>query len=186
MLARIEQVGNLSSAEIIEYANSDRIANGSEIFRFYEPNLDVFFYTASERERSFVEENLDNYEPQGQVYTGAPHDEDLDSLTGAKPVYRFLNVDAGVHVYTIAPRERDSILENLPNYNYEGVAYYGFETEQPGTIPVYRFLNTNTGTHFYTTSVAERDDIAQNAPNYQLEGDIESGGITFYVPEAEI
>lgn len=175
----IEQVANLTSEQIVEYANSDRIVNGSEIFRFYEPNLDVYFYTSSEKERVNVEENLNNYEPQGNVFSGAPHDQDSDSLTGAKPVYRFLNVDAGVHVYTIEGKERDFILENLPNYTYEGVAYYGFETEQPDTVPLYRFLNVDTATHFYTTSVAERDDFVENFPNYQLEGD---GGITYYVP----
>ena len=182
----IEQVANLTSEEIIEYANSDRIADGSDISRFYEPNLDVFFYTASERERVNVVDNLPNYESEGNVFVGAPHDEDSDSLTGAKPIYRHLNVDAGVHVYTILEQERDFIIENLPNFLYEGVAYYAYETEQPDTIPVYRLLNVNTGTHFYTTSAAERDDFAENFPNYQLEGDIESGGTVFYVPAADV
>ena len=174
----VEQVANLSSDDILNYTQSDLIANGSTVYRFFNPSAGVHFYTASVGERDFVQNNLDNYTYEGESYIGAPHDQDADELTGAKPVYRFLNVDTSVHLYTLDVVERDSILENLPNFNFEGVAYYGYEVQQPGTEPLYRFFNPQTGTHFYTPSAAERDNVIENLPDYQLEG---NSGITYYI-----
>ena len=180
----IEQVANLTSEEILNYTQSDLIANGSTVYRFFNPSAGVHFYTASAGERDFVRDNLANYTYEGESYKGAPHDQDADELTGAKPVYRFLNVDTSVHLYTLDVVERDYILENLPNFNFEGVAYYGYDVEQPGTQPLYRFFNPQTGTHFYTPSAAERDNVIENLPNYQLEGD---SGVTYYIqPIADV
>ena len=92
-------------------------------------------------------------------------------------MYRFLNNDTGVHVYTIDEIEREAILE-LPNFTDEGIAYYGYETEQEGTIPLYRFYNPVIDAHFYTPSVAERDFVVENLANYQPEGE---NGIAYYV-----
>lgn len=168
----IEQVANLTSEEILDYATSEPIAEGSTVYRFFNPSVGVHFYTASEGERDFVQENLsDVYDFESASYVGAPHDQDGDEFTGARPVYRFFNTSTGVHLYTINELERDSIIENLPNYNFEGVAYYGFETEQPGTEALYRFYNPVIDAHFYTPSAAERDNVLSDLPDYQLEGE---------------
>ena len=174
----IEQVGNVTSEEILEYVQSDPIANGSTVYRFFNPSVGVHFYTPSETERDFVQNELDNYEFEGPSYVGAPHDEDL--LTGARPVYRFFNTSTGVHLYTIAEAERDAIIANLPNYNYEGITYYGYEEQREGTIPLYRFYNPVIDAHFYTPSEAERDSILENLPDYTLEG-VDESGVTYYV-----
>ncbi len=180
----IEQVANLSSDEILDYATSEPIAEGSTVYRFFNPTVGVHFYTASEAERDSVQENLsDIYNFEGASYVGAPHDEDGDELTGAKPVYRFFNTSTGVHLYTINELERDSIIENLPNYNFEGVAYYGFETEQPDTQALYRFYNPVIDAHFYTPNVGERDNVLETLPDYQLEG---NNGITFYIQPNDV
>lgn len=180
----IEQVANLSSDEILDYVTSEPIAEGSTVYRFFNPSVGVHFYTASEGERDAVQENLsDTYDFEGASYVGAPHDEDGDEITGAKPVYRFFNTSTGVHLYTIDQVERDSIIENLPNYNFEGVAYYGFETEQSGTQALYRFYNPVIDAHFYTPSAGERDNVLDTLPDYQLEGD---SGITFYIQPSDV
>jgi len=85
-------------------------------------------------------------------------------------VYRFLNRDTGVHLYTTSEVERASIEDNLPNYNSEGGAFFAFAEQQEGTFPVYRFLNTDTGAHFYTPSEAERQSVEDTLPNYESEG----------------
>ncbi|MDJ0568634.1 MAG: peroxidase family protein [Pleurocapsa sp. MO_192.B19] len=175
-LGAIEQVGNLTGQEIVDYAQSSPISNGSTVYRFFNPSVGVHFYTASAGERDSVRENLSNYEYEGESYVGAPHDEDL--FTGAKPVYRFFNTNTGVHLYTIAEAERDAIIENLPNYTFEGVAYYGYETEQEGNQALYRFYNPVIDAHFYTPSAAERDAVLENLPDYQLES---NGGVAFYI-----
>ena len=180
----IEQVANLTGDEILDYANSESIAEGSTIYRFFNPSVGVHFYTASEGERDSVIENLsDTYDFEGASYVGAPHDQDADEVTGAKPVYRFFNTSTGVHLYTIDQVERDSIIENLPNYTFEGVTYYGYETEQPDTQALYRFYNPVIDAHFYTPSAGERDAVLENLPDYQLEGD---SGVTFYIQALDI
>jgi peptidyl-prolyl cis-trans isomerase A (cyclophilin A) len=86
-------------------------------------------------------------------------------------VYRFLNTDTGVHLYTSSEVERDAILENLPNYVSEGSAYISVDpfTGSPEPEKVYRFLNTDTGTHLYTTSEIEKESVQNNLSNFRLE-----------------
>jgi streptogramin lyase len=90
--------------------------------------------------------------------------------TDASPVYRFLNTGLGVFFYTIYESERDFILQNLPQYQLNGTAYFAFTTQRPGTFPVYRFLNKDLGVFFYTIHESEKDFILQNLPQYQLNG----------------
>ena len=191
----VENINNVTTDELLEYANSDGIANGSPIFRFLNPALGVHFYTASEGERDNIlnDPGLSSvYDFEGESYIGAPHDE--DPLTGAQPVFRFLNTETQVHFYTISEAERDNVI-NDPGlssvFSFEGVAYYGSETPIEGYTPLYRFLNTNVDTpaHFYTPSAGERDNLL-NDPGlssvYQPEGNEE--GAAFYIQplEAEV
>ncbi|MGB5633151.1 MAG: peptidylprolyl isomerase [Waterburya sp.] len=86
-------------------------------------------------------------------------------------VYRFLNTDTAVHLYTSSEVERAFIEENLPNYISEGSAYVSVDpfTGNPEPEKVYRFLNQDTGTHLYTTSEIERESVEDNLPNFSLE-----------------
>ena len=174
----IEQLGNVSSDAIIQYTQSSNITNGSTVYRFFNTSNRVHFYTASEIERDVIQNNLPHYVYEGASYVGAPHDEDI--LTGAKPVYRFFNTNTGGHFYTIAEAERDAIIENLPNYNFEGVAYYGYESPQENTQALYRFYNSVIDAHFYTPNAAEKDFIVANLPDQQLETNGNSDA-AFYV-----
>ena len=91
-------------------------------------------------------------------------------------VYRFLNEDTGVHLYTTSEVERDSILNNLPNYvlegsNNQGATYVSVDalTGNPEPKQVYRFLNEDTGTHLYTISEVEKESVEANLDNFSLE-----------------
>ena len=44
------------------------------------------------------------------------------------PIYRFFNTDTSTHFYTASATERDSVLQNSPAYNYEGIACYAWTT----------------------------------------------------------
>ena len=135
------------------------------VYRFLNQDTGVHFYTGSEVERDAVLE-LPNYSFEGASY------ESIDPLTGnpeSLPVYRFLNQDTGVHLYTISEVERDATQE-LANFSFEGEAFFAYESEIDGSIPIYRFFNTTTGAHFYTPSIAERDNVEANLPDFQSEG----------------
>lgn len=148
------------------------------IFRFYNSNLSSHFYTASEVEKKYIQENFPQYRYEGMSYTAAS--EIADSLTGVKPVYRFYNNTTGVHLYTMSEVEKDYILTNLSNYRFENVAYHAYETKQENTIPLYRFYHTLADVHFFTPSVVEKDSVLENLPWYRLEG---NQGVAFYVEE---
>jgi lysyl endopeptidase len=91
---------------------------------------------------------------------------------GRKSVYRFFKTTLGSHFYTINGSERNSIISNLPEYSYEGPAFYTYPTASgaTGLSPIYRFFNTRNGSHFYTINASERDSIIANLPHYSYEG----------------
>ncbi|MDM0037864.1 hypothetical protein QTH89_15660 [Variovorax sp. J22G21] len=87
------------------------------------------------------------------------------------PLYRFFNTNTGTHFYTRNTIERDQVIANYRQFQFEGVGYYAYDGEQAGLQPVYRFFNTRTGSHFYTISQAERDQVrATLAQTYSYEG----------------
>ncbi len=135
------------------------------VYRFFNNDTGVHFYTASDVERSAVAD-LNNFSYEGGSYVS------VDPLTGSSeplPVYRFLNEDTGVHLYTISEIERNAV-EQLDNFSFEGEAFFAYETEVEGSIPIYRFFNPSTGAHFYTPSTGERDNVEDNLPDFQSEG----------------
>ena len=158
------------------YEFQDDLPEGT-VYRLFNPEVGVHFYTSDRSERNSVIEDLPNYEYEGASFQTIT-EEEADSLTGARPVFRFFNVDTGVHLYTINEAERDAIRENLPNFEFEGASYFAYDTQQEGTIPLYRFFDPEIGAHFYTPLAGERDAVVENLPGYELEGD---GGVAFYV-----
>jgi|GEM_PF-677672 len=179
-IGTIEELGNLESEDIIDYFSAESITDGSDVFRLYDSDEDLYRYTTSTDERDDLLD--DDFESNGVAFATAPEDDDIDSLTGAKPVYLFANEDTSAHLFTISESERDTVLADLDNLSFEGTAFYAYTTEQPGTQPVYRFLNTDNGTHFYTTSASERDDFLDDS-DFRPEG---NDGIAFYVPETDV
>ncbi len=90
-------------------------------------------------------------------------------------VYRFLNQDTGVHLYTTSKIERNHILATLPNYEFESFSYVsvdaltGDNSSQPEEV--YRLYNEATGTHLYTISEIERDAVLAELANFSLESE---------------
>ena len=164
------------SLELSSLSQNDLNEEVTAIYRFFRPDNGSHFYTASSQERDYVSKNLPQYQYEGISYTTPSPEE--ESLTGMQPVYRFFNSLTGVHLYTMSEQEKEYIVDNLANYNFENVAYYAYETPQENTVPLYRFYHTIADTHFFTPSAQERDYIKENLPWYRQEGD---GGIAFYV-----
>ena len=161
------EAGESGTTEEVELDLADDPPN--TVYRFLNQNTGVHFYTADEKERDAVLE-LDNFSFEGGSYTS------VDPLTGMPepmPVYRFLNEDTKVHLYTISEREREAVAE-LDNFSFEGEAFSAYDTEigaeVAGSIPIFRFFNTSTGAHFYTPSTTERDNVEANFPDFQSEG----------------
>ena len=176
---QLDEFGN----EVIAQPNLSLI----EVHRFYQYERDFHFYTSDLNEISSVQEESDVgelfYEYEGEQYRALA--DDKDTVTGVEieeaiPVYRFFNTDTGAHLYTTDEIEKNFIIDNLANYNFEGIKYYAFESEQEDleTIPMYRLLNNSSGTHLLSSDTNEIDYISNNLSNFALEN---NGDAVFHV-----
>ncbi|MEM6611813.1 MAG: FG-GAP-like repeat-containing protein, partial [Cyanobacteria bacterium P01_C01_bin.72] len=109
---------------------------------------------------------------RGDLVNNLPPDSEISLDVPDNTVFRFFN-EAGFHFYTTSTGERDYIIDNLSNYQYEGGADVAADPllENPEVVPVYRLFNNETGSHLYTTSQTEVDFIQANLPNLTLEGE---------------
>ena len=90
------------------------------------------------------------------------------------PVHRFWS-DVFKHQFvTLGEGEKNQIIENDSNWRYDGIAYYAFAKQQPGTVPLYRFWSDVFQGHFYTISESEKE-ATENNSDWRYEG------IAFYV-----
>ncbi|MBR0663123.1 protease [Roseomonas hellenica] len=105
------------------FAGTSDAGGDMSIFRFYNRSTGTHFYTASAAEANDVMKNLPNYQYEGTAYKAfsQPTDGDGDAHMA---LHRFYNTSAGVHFYTADPNEKANVQEHLPNFKYEGVAYY--------------------------------------------------------------
>lgn len=102
--------------------DGEDITGLSPVYRFFNNTSGVHLYTADESEKTFIQENLDNYTLEGIPYYGfdGPGEDTV-------PVYRFYNESLDAHFYTASTTEKDSFIES-PDYQIEGgaegIAFY--------------------------------------------------------------
>ncbi|WP_207540770.1 hypothetical protein [Sabulicella rubraurantiaca] len=89
---------------------------------------------------------------------------------GNVATYRFFHTQAGGHLFTTSTVERDSVLQNLPHYRYEGATFLTADQGFPNAVPVFRFFHTQAGGHLFTTSEVEAASVRANLPHYRDEG----------------
>ena len=92
----------------------------TDVYRFYNTRAGGHFFTADAAERDSVIANL------GDIfrYEGVGFQADADGGEDLLAVHRFYNTVAGGHLFTTSEEERDHVTATLPQYDYEGVAYY--------------------------------------------------------------
>lgn len=112
------------------------------------------------RVRAYNSSGNSGYSNEANATTQEPSDE--------VPVYRFFNTVKGGHLYTTSDIERDYIIDNLPEWTYEGTKFKVYSVQAAGSTAVYRFFNTITGIHLYTISEYERDTVMQ-LPEWNYE-----------------
>ncbi|GEO98130.1 carbohydrate-binding domain-containing protein [Methylobacterium haplocladii] len=107
--------------------------------------------------------DVSQYTSQPTDHTPSPTAEHLN------PIYRFVNVSNGDHLFTTDINELNSVLKTSPDYHFEGVVG---STPDKGsnTQDVFRFFDTVHGQHFYTSDVTERDTVLKTLPSYHYEG----------------
>ena len=102
-------------------------------------------------------------------------------------VYRFFLPSLGGHFYTSDETEKNYVIDNLNNYQYEGESYQAVNPEADEAEEVYRFFNPQTGFHLYTTDEVESEYISDNLDHFTPEGTVfhafetqRSGSIPIY------
>ena len=99
----------------------------------------------------------------------------LDVTDIDRGIYRFFNVDTGTHFLSGSTDERDSVINNLDAFNFEGPTFRAADPTNAAADTVFRFFNTQTGTHFFTQSTVERDNILETLPQFSFEGEAYKG-----------
>lgn len=137
------------------------------VYRFYNESSGFHFYTSNTSERDSLIGNPNiGYQYEGPAFKVANSKSDSSQL----PLFRFYDTAIGDHFYTTSVSERDSIISNLHQYQYEGTAFNVLGASANVGTDVHRFYNTQTGAHFYTASAAERDSVIASLPAFTYEG----------------
>lgn len=155
--------------------------NKSEVYRFLESETQGEYYTTSEIEKDSLIKNEPNYELKESSFLSAPEPESLEDLDSITPVYRFISTDTGAYLYASSVDEL-AVMDKNFDYSFGGIAFYGYDIQQEGTVPVYGFYNSQLDANFYTVSIEERDSYLESS-DFQAVGE---NGIVFYaepVPE---
>jgi len=129
-----------------------------DVFRFYNRDNGVHFFTPSTAER----DNIITKPEWGYEYEGVAYKAPTDIGT---QLYRFYNENKGYHFMTASKEEAD-VLTGKPEwgYRYEGRSYKVTQEETPQTTnEVHRFYNPDKGIHFYSASDAEANNVISNS-----------------------
>lgn len=160
------------------------------VWRFSKPGQPVHFYTASEEEKDSVIANSLKQTNEGRnpdwVLDGpatnfnVSKDPLINYGNGSiqmelSPVYRLFNTISRTHLYTMDTNELYAILKGLPNFNFEGIAFYALANDgsnPTGSSTLQRFLNKETGSHFYTADPIEFEGVQGNLEtlNFSYDG----------------
>ena len=94
------------------------------------------------------------------------------TLGGFNPfgIYRFFNEATGTHFYTASVHEAEGVVQSLPTYRLEGVAFDRADNAGATTVNVHRFYNEATDVHFYTAVEEEVAMLQATAPQFLYEG----------------
>ena len=116
----------------------------------------------------------DNSSPPDDNNSGSDGGDNEPIIGEGDIVYRFFETNGQTQFYTTSDVERDSVIENLSNYEYEGESFIGApnpnDDDITGVVAVYRFYNNDTGVHLYTASQVEQEFVTENLANYIDEG----------------
>ena len=105
----------------------EEIEGVEPIYRFFNTQTGAHLYTMNENEKSYIEDNLGNYNFEGiKYYAFEKEPQNMATI----PVYRMLNTQTGAHLFSSDSNEIAYIEENLSHFSMENngnAAFYVFE-----------------------------------------------------------
>jgi len=167
-------------AAFAAFANA--VPASQPVFRFFNTATGTHFYTIDVAERDRVLATWPQFAFEGAAYYAMPGP-GADARTG---LFRFFNSTTGAHFYTVSVDERDQVRATLPQFAYEGVAFYVYGADGVPVPPVavavpdgFRFLQQAS---FGATPATLARIKAVGVPAYIEE---QFGAPTSGYPEAE-
>jgi hypothetical protein len=97
----------------------------SPVYRFWSDTYKHHFYTISETEKNNILANMPEWHYEGLVYAANQYAFGYAS----SPLYRFWSDKYKAHFYTISESEKNNIISTMPEWRYEGIAYYVISEE---------------------------------------------------------
>ncbi len=144
------------------------------VYRFYNVQSGAHFYTNRETDRDKVLSSFPQYQYEGVAYQ--VFDQQISGVE-LTPVYQFYNPKTLAHFYTASMQQRNKVINNFPDFQYEGPRFFVYTENKVKSKPIYRFYNVETGAHFYTASEQQRQKVINTYPQFDYEG------IAYYVPD---
>lgn len=141
------------------------------VYRFWNASAQTHFYTISEAEKENIIATNRNWQFEGIAF----HAFSKADCNNRDLVYRFWHPANRRHFYTIKPQEKDGLIANNPNWNFEGEAYCAYQSFVGISVPLYRFWSDSKQAHFYTVNEAEKQKLIDTDPSWSYEG------IAYYV-----
>jgi len=139
------------------------------VFRFFNTVTGTHFYTNKEAERDYVLATWPQFAYEGPAYYAMPG----PGADGRTELFRFFNTKTGAHFYTTSTAERDHVVATMPQFSFEGVAFYVYSAADVPVPPVvvaasdgFRFLQQ---TSFGPTQESLGRVKAIGVPNYLEE-----------------
>jgi hypothetical protein len=149
------------------------------LYRFWSNQYNGHFYTIDENEKNYVIANYPNvwsfegiaYYVERPIYLNG-----IANCYGY-PIHRFWSDDLAAHFYTMSEAEAQNVINTMPTWHYEGIAFCAFTQSDVSSFPsgvlqpVHRFWSDSYQNHFYTISGEEKNYVQANWPNiWNYEG----------------
>src|SRR3546814_533559 len=153
----LDDLGTVSYAAqaIADYDQDDTMP---VVFRMFQPELGTHLYTSSSIEAQGARAH-------GYVEEGVPF-----SNEGGHPdlvvIHRFHSASTSDYVLTADADEIARLSQEDSGFTYDGAAFSGVTTPDPGATAIHRFYSADGSDHLYTTNWSE----GANANGYVYEG----------------
>jgi hypothetical protein len=142
----------------------------SPVYRFWSNTYMHHFFTISEADKNYVIATW----PDIWTYEGPVFCAFTTQAPGTLPIYRFWSTVYMGHFYTISEADKNYVIATWPDvWTYEGIVWYAYPQQVPGTLPIYRFWSDVYMGHFYTISEADKNLVIANWPDvWTYEGPV--------------
>ena len=150
----------------------DTSTGDSHVYRLRSRKTGEYLFSNNSHEiNTLTTQTKHDYDPLTGVFSANGWENEGIAFTSREdakqPLYRFLNLNTGLHFYSANDSEATQIINNLDPYNflYEGIAfnvYSADSTPSSESLSIRRFLHATEERHIYSSSAYEQIQLANS------------------------